>query len=375
VLSGGSTIPKIPIAQVRLDRRELRAVESVLKSGHLRQGRVTEDFERRFARAVGARHAVAVNSGTAALFLAYRAMLKPGDEVIVPDFTFAATATMVVAAGATPVFADVDARTYNLDPKDVERKITRRTRALAPVHLYGYPADISRLTAIARRNKLKLIWDAAQAHGASSRGRDVGSFPDVVCYSFYPSKNMTTGEGGMLTTSDPALASELRLLRSHGEQGRYLHVRIGFNFRMTDVAAALGRTQLAKLGRAVLRRQGNASILMRGLRGIPGLAFPAIGKGTLPAFNLFTIVLDPEQMKISRDEFQAALARQGVATAVHYPLPLHRQPVFAGMGCDEEFPVSTRLAATVLSLPVHPGLSRKNLEKIIQAVRAAARVP
>ncbi|MBZ5639831.1 MAG: aminotransferase class I/II-fold pyridoxal phosphate-dependent enzyme, partial [Acidobacteriia bacterium] len=212
---------KIRIAQVRLDRGELRAVEQVLKSGNLRQGQVTEDFEKGFARAVGARFAVAVNSGTAALFLAYRLMLKPGDEVIVPDFTFAATASMATAAAATPVFADVDPKTFNLDAADVERRITRRTRAIVPVHLFGYPADIARLSALARRHRLRVIWDAAQAHGARFRGRDVGSFRDVACYSFYPSKNMTTGEGGMITISDPSLASEFRLRRSHGEESRY----------------------------------------------------------------------------------------------------------------------------------------------------------
>lgn len=374
MLRGGFPIRKIPIARVRLDRRELLAVEKVLKSGQLRQGRVTEDFENRFARAVGTRYAVAVNSGTAALFLAYKTMLGPGDEVIVPDFTFAATATMVVAAGATPVFADVDPRTFNLDPRDVERKITRRTRALVPVHLFGQPADIPRLMAIVRRHKLRLIWDAAQAHGCRFRGRDVGSFPEVACYSFYPSKNMTTGEGGMLTTSDSALAGELRLLRSHGEEGRYAHVRIGYNFRLTDVAAALGRSQLSKLSSAVRRRRSNAAILARGLRNIPGLAVPEAAPGVLPAFNLFTVVIEPEQLKMSRDDFQNALARRGVATSVHYPLPLHRQPVFAGKGSDADYPVSTRLAATVLSLPVHPGLSREDLKHIIRAVRAAAGV-
>jgi len=373
VLSGGFSIRKIPIAEVRLDRGELRAVERVLRSGQLRQGRVTEDFEKRFARAVGARHAVAVNSGTAALFLAYRVMLEPGGEVIVPDFTFAATASMVAAAGATPVFADVDPRTFNLDPGDVERKITSRTRALAPVHLFGHPADITRLAGIARRHKLRLIWDAAQAHGARFRGRDVGSFPDVVCYSFYPSKNMTTGEGGMLTTSDPALAREFRMLRSHGEEGRYCHVRIGFNFRMTDIAAALGRAQLAKLSSAVRRRRRNAAILTRGLRDIPGLVIPEIPPGVWPSFNLFTIVIEIEQIGMTRDHFQLALARRGVATSVHYPLPLHRQPIFIGAGSDSDYPVSTRLAAAVISLPVHPNLSEGDLSRIIRAVRSVAR--
>jgi perosamine synthetase len=365
-------IRKIPIAQVRLDRNELHAVEQVLKSGNLRQGQVTEDFEKGFARAVGTRFAVAVNSGTAALFLAYLAMLKPGDEVIVPDFTFAATATMVVAAGATPVFADVDPKTFNLDPAEVERRITARTRAIVPVHLFGCPADISRLGALARRHNLQVIWDAAQSHGALFRGRDVGSFRDVACYSFYPSKNLTTGEGGMITTSNAALVSELRLLRSHGEISRYKHVRIGFNFRMTDVAAALGRTQLARLPGAVRARQRNAEVLTRGLHGLRGLEPQRVAKGVSPALNLFTVQIDPAKMGLSRDEFQKALASRGVESAVHYPIPLHRQPIFKNMGTDVEFPVSTRLARSVLSLPVHPNLTKDDLKYIVRAVRDVA---
>jgi perosamine synthetase len=315
---------------------------------------------------------VAVNSGTAALFLAYRALLKPGDEIIVPDFTFVATASMAVAVGARPVFADVDAETFNLDPADVERRITRRTRALAPVHLYGQPANIGALMRLARRHHLKIIWDAAQAHGAEFRGRDVGSFPDVVCYSFYPSKNLTTGEGGMLTTSDPALAAEFRLARSHGEESRYQHVRLGFNFRLTDVSAALGCEQLRKLPAALRRRRRNAEMLARGLAGLPGIALPRMMQGIRHAFNLFTIRVDPEALRMSRAELQAALARRGIETAVHYPLPLHRQPIFRGCGSDHDFPVSTRLAKTVLSLPVHPGLRLSDVDRMARIFREVA---
>jgi perosamine synthetase len=350
----------------------LQAVQQVLKSGRLRAGRITEDFEKCFARAVGTRFAVAVNSGTSALYLAYRASLEPGDEVIVPDFTFVATASMALAVGAKPIFADVDPATYTLDPADVEHRITPRTRALAPVHLYGHPADIRALTRLAQRHHLRLIWDAAQAHGAVYHGRDVGSFPDVVCYSFYPSKNMTTGEGGMLTTSDPALATAFRLARSHGEESRYQHVCLGFNFRLTDVAAALGREQLRKLPAAVRKRRRNAAILSRGLAGTPGLEIPHIAKGVGHAFNLFTIRLDQAVLGISREEFQKALAQRGIETAVHYPLPLHRQPILRGCGTDRDFPVSTRLAQTVLSLPVHPGLSEQDLRYIISSVREIA---
>lgn len=362
----------IRIAQINFDRREFEAVARVMRSGHWRMGAVTERFERRFARFVGARHAVAVSSGTAALFLAYKALLKPGDEVIVPDFTFAATASMVLAAGAKPVLADVDPQTSTLDPQDVERCISRRTRALAPVHLYGMPADTPALASLARRHGLKIVWDAAQAHGAKVSGRDVGSFGDAVCYSFYPSKNMTTGEGGMVTTSDAALAGELRLLRSHGESSRYFHERVGFNFRPTDLSSALGIVQLRKLPAALRVRKRNARMLALGLAGIHGISVPQETGHRLSAFNSFTIRIDPEIIGRSRDAVQQALARRGIETAVHYPRPLHRQPILRGLGTDQDFPVSTRLAETVLSLPVHPSLRRHDIERIIEAVKSIA---
>ncbi|MCL5005890.1 MAG: DegT/DnrJ/EryC1/StrS family aminotransferase [Acidobacteria bacterium] len=367
-------IRKVPIAQVSLDRREIDAVRRVLESGRLRAGEITEDFEARFAAAVGARYAIAVSSGTAALYLACRAMLQPGDEAIVPDFTFVATAAMVAAIQAKPIFADVDAETFTLDPEEVERRITKRTRALIPVHLYGQPADIASLTRVARRYGLRVIWDAAQAHGAQFHWRDVGSFPDATCYSFYPSKNMTTGEGGMITTSDASLAGELRLLRSHGEVSRYRHIRVGYNFRTTDIASAIGRVQLAKLPAAVRARQRNAAILTRGLAGLPGIELPQIAPGARPSFNLFTIRIETKQAGISRDELAEALRGRDIEAAVHYPLPLHRQPIFRGYGRDRDFPVSTRLAKTVLSLPVHPGLKQTDLRFIVQSVREILKV-
>jgi perosamine synthetase len=274
---------------------------------------------------------------------------------------------MAEAAGARPVFADVDSRTFNLSSEDVERHLTRRTRAIAPVHLYGCPADVTGLSRLASGHKLYVVWDAAQAHGAQFRGRDVGSFPDVVCYSFYPSKNMTTGEGGMITTSNAKLAAKFRLLRSHGEPRRYFHTMIGYNFRMTDISAALGRVQLRKLSHALRIRRRNAHILSHGLQGLPGIMTPGVPVGH--AFCLYTITLDSKTLRMSRSEFQRALLRRGIQTAIHYPLPLHRQPIFHGYGGDHDFPVSTRLAQSVVSLPVHPALKRRDLDRVINAVR------
>lgn len=371
---GGRRIRKIPIAQVSLGQNEIRAVGKVLKSGNLRAGPVTEDFEASFASAVGARHAIAVSSGTAALYLACRVLLGKGDEVIVPDFTFVATAAMVAAAGAKPVFADVNPVTFTLDPPAVESRITPRTRALIPVHLYGQPADVAGLARLARRHRLHLLWDAAQAHGAQFHGHDVGSFPDAVCYSFYPTKNMTTGEGGMIATSDDSLAAELRLLRSHGEAGRYEHVRLGFNFRITDIASAIGRVQLARLPKAIQARRRNAEVLIEGLSGIPGLDTPRLISGTSHSFSLFTICVDARLAGKSRDQLAQALKDRGIGSAVHYPLPLHRQPIFRGYGLDRDFPVSTRLARTVLSLPVHPGVKYDDLRYVIRSVREILKI-
>lgn len=367
--TGERTIRTIPIAQVSLDQREIRSVEKVLKSGNLRAGHLTEKFEADFAASVGARYGIAVTSGTAALFLACHILLKPGDEVIVPDFTFVATAAMVAAVGAKPVLADVDPETFMLDPDDVEGRITPRTRALLPVHLYGQPADIPALARMARHHKLRIIWDAAQSHGAQYGGRDVGSFPDVVCYSFYPTKNMTTGEGGMLTTSNRSLASQLRLVRSHGEASRYRHVRLGFNFRTTDIASAIGSVQLAKLPKAIRIRRRNAGILSRGLSGIPGVQTPQPTAVPGHSFSLYTIVVDAKRIGMSRNKLAEALRQHGVQSAVHYPLPLHRQPIFRGFGAGRDFPVSTGLAKTVLSLPVHPGVTKDEAQYIVRAMR------
>lgn len=276
---------------------------------------------------------------------------------------------MVVAAGCKPVLADVDPETCTLTPQEVERRITPRTKALVPVHLFGGPADIPGLTQVARRHGLKIIWDAAQAHGAQFRGHDVGSFPDVACYSFYPTKNMTTGEGGMITTSSRKLAEKLRLLSSHGEVGRYRHILFGYNFRLTDIAAAIGRAQLRKLRDALRRRRANARILTQGLQGLPGIQTPQAGCGVNHAFSLYTIILNPKSLGMSRDQFQRALLRRGIETAVHYPLPLHRQPIFRGLGNDRDFPVSACLAKNVVSLPVHPALTRRDLRGITRAIQ------
>jgi perosamine synthetase len=357
---------RIPVACVDIRQEDVAAVTTVLNTGSLRQGAITAEFERAFAERVGAPHAVAVSSGTAALHLAYLALFRPGDEVIVPSFTFVATASMLVAIGATPVFADVDPRTFTLCPADVERRITSRTRGIAGVHLFGNACDIEALDAVAGRHDLTLVWDAAQSLGTEYRGREVGGYPAATCYSFYPTKNITTGEGGMIVTDDPVTAEILRLSRSQGAASKYVHTRLGFNYRMTDIAAALGLRQLGRLDQYLARRRENAMVLTAGLADVPGILTPISTPHAQHSYNQFSILVGSNGTSPSRDDLARALAARGVQTAVHYPRPLHRQPLFDGlwMGLD----VSERLSEHILALPVHPGVTRTQCERIVASI-------
>jgi perosamine synthetase len=358
----------IPIIQVALDKDEIAEMVTVLRSGKLREGPVCRKFEDRFATFVGARHAVSVSSGTAALHIAYAALLEPGDEVLVPSFTFIATASMVAMVGARPVFCDVDPYTCTLDVQDAQQRITARTRAIAPVHLFGNPCDMDAITTLADEHGLKIIWDAAQSHGARYDGRDVGSFDDVVCYSFYPSKNMTTAEGGMITTNDEALYQKMKLLRSHGQAGKYYHTMLGFNYRLTDIMAVLGLKQLEKLDDWVQRRRANAHYLTEHLADIPRVQTPVEQPRGESSFNLYSIQLDLEQFRCDRDEFVRLLNAENIGATVNYPRSLHQQPAFSEIAGDVHLPVSEDLSQRILSIPVHPRLSQDELDLVVEAV-------
>ena len=362
----------IPITRVVITDEEISAVARILRSGNLREGPVCHEFERRFAEQVGARYAVAVSSGTAALHIAYAAALQPGDEVLVPAFTFIATASMVSVVGAKPVFCDVDPETFTIDVEDARRRITSRTRAIAPVHLFGNPANVEAVQSLAREYGLTIIWDAAQAHGARYAGKDIGSFDDLVCYSFYPSKNMTTGEGGMITTNDEALYEKLRLLRSHGQAARYHHTTLGFNYRLTDVLASLGLYQLNTLGAWVKKRRENARYLSEHLQDIPGIKTPVEQPNGESSYNLYTVVMDPSHFTCTRDEFVKLLHAENIGAAIHYPRPLHKQPVYAQEVGELSLPVSETLSERVFSLPVHPHLTDEELAAIVHAVHKVA---
>jgi dTDP-4-amino-4,6-dideoxygalactose transaminase len=354
----------IPAAQPIIGDDERAAVDKVLQSGMLAQGSEVKGFEDEFSEIVANRHCIAVNSGTSALHMAFVAAgIRQGDEVIVPSFTFAATANAVRLAGATPVFADVEQDFFNLSPSAVEAAITPRTRAIMPVHLYGHPAAMTELTAICQRHNLLLFEDAAQAHAASLNGTPVGAFGVAGSFSFYPTKNMTSGEGGMVTTGCDHIARQLRLLRNQGMERRYENEVIGFNTRMTDIHASIGRVQLKKLAGWTETRQRNAYFLTNN---ISGVITPPTADNAVHVFHQYTIRV----VEQDRDRFAEELAKRGVGSGVYYPTPVHRLPSF---GLSTDLPVTEQVARECLSLPVHPSLTPADLESIVSAVNDVAK--
>lgn len=367
----------IPMISVKLDEEDIAAAVEVLRSGMLAQGKKCLAFEERFGQMTEARHAMSCANGTCALQLAYGALIKPGDDVLVPGWTYIATVSMVVAAGANPIFCDVDPKTYNIDVADAARRITSRTTAIACTHLYGNPVDIDAVEKLAADHGLSVIYDAAQAHMATYKGRGIGAFGDAVTYSFYPTKNMTTGEGGMVTTNDDDLAVEIKLLRSHGETSKYVHGKIGFNYRMTDVEGAIGLSQLDRISERTERRRANARALDQAIAEIEGLYAPVASEGAEHAYHLYPVRIDPAAFATGhdaaalRDAFCEALKGEGVLTAVHYPRPLTRQPVFERPGI-EHLKVSDRLASTLFCVPIHHNLTEGQVAGIGAALAKVA---
>lgn len=358
----------ISMAQIKLTAGEIHAAAEVLRSGALRQGKQCEAFEQEFCAKTGARYAVTCANGSAALHLVYLTFLEPGDEVLVPSFTFIATGSMVTMAGGKPVFCDIDPQTFLLDLADAEKKVTDRTRAIAPVHLYGNPCDIDAVKQFAQEYNLTIVWDAAQAHGASYHDQDVGSFGDFVCYSFYPSKNMFVGEGGMICTDSKVSENKIRYMRTHGQTGKYYHTMLGLNYRMTDVEAAIGREQLKRLGDMVAVRRRNAKILYSGLREIDGIGLQKVTSQGEHAWHQCCVTVAPARFGMDRDELSAALKEKGIASDVHYPRGLHQQPIFKELYGENTLPHTERLATTILALPVHHGLIAEDVERVVETV-------
>ena len=346
---------------------EIEAVTEVLKSGMLAQGKKVEQFQKEFAQYTQSKYGVATSSGTTALHTALVAAdIGPGDEVITTPFTFAATANSVLYSGAKPVFADIDPKTFNLDAASVEEKITDKTKAILPVHLYGQPADMDAICEVAQKHDLKIIEDAAQAHGAVYKGKKIGSIGDLGCFSFYPTKNITTGEGGMVTTNNEELAEKAGMVRAHGESQRYEHEILGYNYRMTDIAASIGLTQLKHIDEFNAKRNENAEYLTQHLQEIDGVTPPYVADDVTHVFHQYTIRV------AKRDEFKDFLNENGIGTGVHYPIVLYKQPYYQAQNITGNCPEAESAASEVLSIPVHPSLTQDDLDTIIDVIKQAS---
>ena len=379
----------IPISKPQIGDEEKRLVMQVLDSGMLVQGPRVAELEQRWAEACQSKHAIAISNGTAALHTALLAHgIGPGDEVITVAFTFIASVNSIIYCGARPVFADIDPVTFNIDPDTIEALITPRTKAIMPVHLYGHPADMQRIMAIAQKYGLAVIEDAAQAIGASYDDKPAGSF-GTGCFSLYATKNVMSAEGGMITTNDDAIAKRCRLIRAHGMEKRYYHDMLGFNFRMSDLHAAIGLAQLSRLEAITQQRKANAEFMNANINN-PRLVLPSGGNLKLKmknekleveqynssfsmpsskfshAWHQYTVRV---QNGLDRDAAVAKLTTAGIGTGVFYPVPAHRQKHIREMGFgDVTLPVTEQLAKEVFSLPVHPALSPSDLEEIVNEV-------
>ena len=354
----------IPVARPDIDDAEIAAVTEVLRSGMLAGGARVAELEDRWAEFIGVRHAIAVSNGTVAEMCIFAGLgLGPGDEVITVGHTFNATVSSILYTGATPVFVDIDPETYEIDPDRVAAALTPRTKAICPVHLFGLPADMDPLLELAERHGLTIVEDACQAHGAEYRGRKVGSFGHGA-FSLYGTKNMTTGEGGLITTDDDALADWIRLYRNQGMRERYRHEILGYNFRLTDIAAAIGLCQLDKLERNTARRRDIARRYDDAFADLP-VVVPSVPADRTHVYHQYTIDVGP-----ARDAIVADLAAAGVSTGIYYPIPVHRQPYVLAMGIRADLPVTDRVAARTLSLPMFPGLTDDDQTTVIEAVRA-----
>lgn len=357
---------RIAISRPALGKEELTAVKGVLNSGRLAQGPKVAEFEERFAKIAGTDHAVAVSNGTVALTLTLRALsLRGRSRVHTTPFTFIATAASIVENRLKPSFSDIERDTFNLDATKVVKALDSSVAALLPVHLYGLPCDMAALTEAAERRKIPIIEDAAQAIGASCNGSPVGSLGTAACFSLYATKNVTTGEGGMITTNDAKLAQRLRILRNQGQVDRYTYSELGGNSRLTEIQAAIGLVQLQRLPKLNQARARNAALLQEALKGLDGIVVPRTPKGRTHVWHQFTLRVRRGQ----RDGLMRHLDRAGIDSGVYYPQGLHQLSVIEGAR-RAPLPICEQAALEVLSIPVHPGVGALERRRIVEAVRA-----
>jgi dTDP-4-amino-4,6-dideoxygalactose transaminase len=353
----------IKISGPILDEEEKKAVIDVLDSGQLSQGEKVKQLEKLFAKYIGTKYAIALNSGTAALHLALIANeIGEGDEVITSPFSFVASASSILMTKAKPVFVDIEEDSFNINPDLIKEKITNKTKAVIPVHLFGYPSDMEKIIKIAKEHNLTIIEDACQAHGAKIGDKNVGTF-GIGCFSFYPTKNITTGEGGMITTNDEKIDDLIRKLRNHGSLIRYHHDILGYNYRMTELSAAIGIAQLKKLEFFNSRRIENALYLKEKIK-IPGIVTPKLKNRYRHVFHQFTIRVT-KKYKMTREKLIKKLKQNDIECEIYYPIPIHKQTLFKKLGYDEKLPICEKITKEVLSLPIHPSVLKNDLNKII----------
>ncbi len=363
----------IPITVVRVEERARELVNQVLDSGSLAQGKVVEEFEGLVAEMAGARHAVAVSNGTLSLVAALEALgVKPGDEVITSPFTFVASVNAALHVGARVRFADIDPATFTMDPAKLADVISDRTKVVMPVHLYGQMADLDGILKVIGDRDIAVLEDSAQAHGAATPTHRAGSI--LGSFSFYATKNVSTGEGGAVTTNDDAIADRLRLLRNQGMRARYQYEIVGYNYRMTDLQAAIGIPQLERLGEINAARQGNAAKLSAGLSGIPGLTTPVVADGYTHVFHQYTIRIG-EGAAVTRDEAVEAFTERGIGCGIYYPKAAYDYDCYRSHPdvLIEASPEAERAAAESVSIPVHPFLSDADIDQIIETVSSVVR--
>lgn len=360
----------VRIAEPRFDPSVLNDISQILESGQLRSGSVTRRFEECFAHRMDAKYGCAVSSGTTALHLAWESSVEKDTEVLVPAFSFFASASSIIHAGCIPVFVDVNPETYLMDLEDARNKITQDTSAILPVNLFGNLVDPERVDEIVMEHDLMVVYDCAQSIGSRYKGWESGRFGDMACYSFYPSKMITTGEGGMITSNNENLIELSKSLRSHGETEKYIHEEVGFNYRSTEIASALGLSQLEKLDKYVDRRQSIALFYDLAIRNIEGLTPQLIPEPVQSSYNYYTITVD-DSFRLSRDKLQRFLHDEYIETGVYYPLPLDMQPAFhpyRGEPCK----VAKELSDKVISIPIHQSMTHKEAEKVVKALRKAS---
>lgn len=362
----------IPIAKPNIGKEEEKAVLEVLRSGMLAQGEKVSKLEEQFAKFIGTKYAIATSSGTTALHIALIAAgVDKNDEVITSSFSFISTANTCLFVGAKPVFVDINKNDFNINPNLIETAVTKKTKVIMPVHLFGCPANMPIINRIARKYKLPIIEDACQSHGASIKGKNVGSWGLAGCFSFYATKNMTSSEGGIITTNNKRFAEKCKLLRSHGSAVRYYHDSLGFNFRMTDIEAAIGLEQLKKLPRANKKRFNNAQYLNKKIKA-PGIVLPKISIRPKHVVHQYTIKVT-SNCYASRKKLIEILQKNGIGYGIFYPVPIHKQKVYKKLGYQNKLPITEKMAQEVLSLPIHPLVTKKELDIIAGVINRACK--